>query len=94
MSSDQHDLERDKTDRQKSLENQEQSSIVEEEEEEEDDPFAEFAWVTGHDVDTSDEDNGNSDGSVTPRSRKPRFRITHQDFLLTPRFLKMTNQDF
>ena len=63
MLSDQHALERDKTARQKALASQKQSISVEEEEEE-DDPFAEFAWVTGHDVDAPDEDNGDSDGSI------------------------------
>ena len=54
MSSGQHVT----TEQQETLENQRQSTTVEiVEVVEDDDPFAEFSWVTGHDVDDSEEDS-------------------------------------
>mgnify|MGYP003326507203 CR=1 FL=1 len=49
MACDQHGRESVTIIQNESIENQQQSSILEDEDEE--DPFAEFAWVTGHDVD-------------------------------------------
>ena len=49
MACDQHGRESATIIQNESIENQQQSSILEDEDEE--DPFAEFAWVTGHDVD-------------------------------------------